>query len=87
MVSVRQDAAPPPDGLSEAFSPLPVPPDEFFLPGEPDFLPETLPERERRTFWTTEDARPFWTDPLDEGVTAYTDLMGTVIDDLMERTP
>jgi hypothetical protein len=57
------------------------------LPGEPDFLPETLPERERRESWTAEDAQPFWIDPLDEGASEYTDLMSSVIDDLMERIP
>ena len=73
--------------LSVAFSPRDVPPEEFFLPDEPDFLPETLPERERREFWTEKDARPFWQDPLDEGTFDYTELMSTVIDDLMERAP
>jgi hypothetical protein len=88
MVSVRGDAG---TGngqdMSGTFSPRPVPPEEFFLPDEPDFLPETLPEREKREFWTEEDALPFWTDPLDEGTAEYTDLMSTVIDDLMERVP
>jgi hypothetical protein len=73
--------------LREAFDPHPVPPEDFFLPGEPDFLPETIPERERRKSWTVEDALPFWTDPLDEGTAEYTDLMSSVIDDLMERIP
>jgi hypothetical protein len=88
LVSVREDAGAA-DGqdLSEAFSPRPVPPEEFFLPEEPDFLPETLLERERRKSWTEEDARPFWINPLDEGAAEYTDLMSTVIDDLMERVP
>jgi hypothetical protein len=73
--------------LSTAFSPRPVPPEEFFLPDEPDFLPETLPEREKRESWTAEDAEPFWTDPLDEGAGEYVDLMSTGIDDLMEKVP
>jgi hypothetical protein len=73
--------------LSEVFSPRSVPPEEFFLPDEPDYLPETLPEREKRKSWTVEDAAPFWTDPLDEGAGAYPDLMSTAIDDLMERVP
>jgi hypothetical protein len=88
IVSVRRDTGT--EGgqdLGEAFSPLAVPPEEFFLPGEPDFLPDTLLERERRESWTVEDARPFWIDPLGEGVSDYTDLMSAVIDDLMERTP
>lgn len=73
--------------LSEVFSPRAIPIDEFFLPDEPDFLPETLLERERRESWTVEDAQPFWRDPLDEGTFDYLELMSTVIDELMERTP
>jgi hypothetical protein len=74
-------------GLVEAFSPRPIPPEEFFLPAEPDFLPETIPERERRESWTTEDALPFWTNPLDAGALDYTELMSKGVDDLMERVP
>jgi hypothetical protein len=73
--------------LSEAFSPRAIPPEEFFLPDEPDFLPEMILERERRKSWTTEDAQPFWTDPLDEGTLDYTELMSKGIDGLMERVP
>ncbi|MDR2071417.1 MAG: hypothetical protein LBP81_08395 [Treponema sp.] len=73
--------------LSEAFSPRAVPPEEFFLPDEPDFLPETIPERERRESWTTDDVQPFWQNPLDEGTLVYTELMSKGIDDLMERVP
>jgi hypothetical protein len=88
IVSVRQDTGTEGEqDLGEAFSPLAVPPVEFFLPGEPDFLPETLPERERRESWAAEDARPFWIDPLGEGASEYTDLMSAVVDDLMERIP
>jgi hypothetical protein len=88
MMNVREDVGTENErDMSGAFSPRPVPPEEFFLPDEPDFLPETLPEREKREFWTEEDALPFWIDPLDEGTAEYTDLMSTVIDDLMERVP
>jgi hypothetical protein len=76
--------------LSGAFGPHSVPAEEFFLPGEPDFLPETIPERERRAAWTGEDAEPFWTDPAGPDAAdlgEYTDLMSAVIDDLMERVP
>ncbi|MDR2740847.1 MAG: hypothetical protein LBB98_01665 [Treponema sp.] len=84
----REDAGTGSDqDLSEVFSPRAVPPEEFFLPEEPDFLPKTLPEREKRKSWTVEDARPFWIDPLTEGASEYTDLMSGVIDDVMERIP
>jgi hypothetical protein len=73
--------------LSEAFSPRAIPQEELFLPDEPDFLPEVILERERREAWTAEDARPFWTDPLEEGADVYLDMMGTVIDELLERVP
>jgi hypothetical protein len=71
----------------EPFSARGIPPEELVLPSEPDFLPEVLLEREQRESWTAEDARPFWTDPLDEGAEEYSKLMESVIDDLMERIP
>jgi hypothetical protein len=71
----------------EPFSTRGIPPEELVLPSEPDFLPEVLLEREQRESWTAEDARPFWTDPLDAGPEEYSDLMKSVIDDLMERIP
>jgi hypothetical protein len=78
------------EDLRGAFGPHSVPVEEFFLPGEPDFLPETIREREKREAWTAEDAEPFWADPAGPGAAdagEYTDLMSTVIDDLMERVP
>jgi hypothetical protein len=85
--NARNAAAGDTQTLDEIFSPRTIPPEEFFLPEEPDFLPETLPEREKRESWTAEDAEPFWTDPVDEGAGVYVDLMSTGIDDLMERVP
>jgi hypothetical protein len=87
LTGLRKDAGTGKQDLSEAFSPRPVPPEEFFLPGEPDFLPETLAERRKRDSWSVEDALPFWIDPLGEGSAEYADLMSEVIDDLMERVP
>jgi hypothetical protein len=90
----RQGSGPAsPEGgdVSDTFRPRPIPPEEFFLPGEPDFLPEVLLERERRESWTAEDARPFWTDPLDgledAGRERYIERMGAEIDEMMERVP
>ncbi|MDR2028272.1 MAG: hypothetical protein LBP93_01900 [Treponema sp.] len=73
--------------LAESFSPLPVPPEELFLPGEPDFLPEILPERPPRGSWTAEEALPFWTDPGEKDSALWRDQVKTVIDELMERVP
>jgi hypothetical protein len=46
---------------------LAIPAEELFLPDEPDFLPGTLLERERRTSWTEQDAVEYWQDPLRSG--------------------
>jgi predicted RecB family nuclease len=73
--------------LAESFNPLPDPPEELFLPDEPDFLPEVLPERPPREFRTTEDFLPFWTDPREKDAALWRDRVKAVIDELMERVP
>jgi hypothetical protein len=73
--------------LSDTFKPLAVPPEDLFLPGEPDFLPEVLLEKERQSTWTAEDAKPFWKDPLQDNPELWRERMETVIDRLMERVP
>ena len=40
-----------------------IPPEQLFIPAEPDFLPEFLLEREPRRFWTIEDIRHYWRNP------------------------
>jgi hypothetical protein len=80
------ESAPAPPDLSEALQPRPIPPEELFLPGEPDFLPPLRLGREPRAAWTREDARPYWTDFPAEGP-VFLDLAESVIDDLMERVP
>jgi hypothetical protein len=76
-----------PAQVSDLFRPQVIPPEELFLPDEPDFLPPVLLEREQREFWTAEDARPFWWDPLDVpgGSETYLDQITSVIDELMEH--
>jgi hypothetical protein len=64
-----------------------IPPEDLFLPEEPDFAPGILLERERRTSWTAEDAEPFWQDPLRNGEEQWRNRIETVIDDLLERVP
>jgi hypothetical protein len=64
-----------------------LPQDEFFLPYEPDFVPDVLLEREPKDGWTEEDARPFWTDPLDGNETLWRERIESEIDSLLEHVP
>jgi hypothetical protein len=73
--------------LAGSFGPLPLPPEELFLPDEPDFLPEVLPERPPRESWTGEEALSFWTDPGEKNAAQWRDRAKALIDDLMERVP
>ncbi|MDR2110005.1 MAG: hypothetical protein LBP32_01715 [Spirochaetaceae bacterium] len=73
--------------LIDAFGPLPIPPEELFLPDEPDFLPEVLLGREPRESWTTEDARPFWKDPREGSADLWRERVGAAVDELLERVP
>jgi len=74
------------DAIAELFQ-VELPAEELFLEDEPDFLPEALLEREQRDEWTAADARPYWTDPKDEGEKVYEDMMSTAVDRIMERVP
>jgi len=59
----------------------------FFLPYEPDFVPDVLLEREPRDGWTEEDARPFWTDPLPGNERFWRRRIESGIDSLLEQVP
>jgi hypothetical protein len=83
----RHPKAAPPPPLADLFSPLPIPPEELFMPDEPDFLPEVLWERAPRESWTPEDALPFWTDPLDNNRRVWEGRVEGMIDELLERLP
>ena len=61
-----------------------IPPDELFLPEEPDFVPGVLLEREQRDVWTAEDAEPFWQDPLKNGELEWRDRIEKAVDGIME---
>jgi hypothetical protein len=74
------------EDIAELFR-MEIPPEDLFLGDEPDFLPDMLPEREQRGEWTGDDVRPYWTNPGDEGVKVYEDMMGAVVDGIMERVP
>jgi hypothetical protein len=65
----------------------PIPPEELFLPDEPDFLPGVILERERRDLWTAEDAEPYWYNPLEKGEELWRDRIRTVLDELLEHIP
>jgi hypothetical protein len=74
------------EAIAELFR-MEIPPEDLFLGDEPDFLPEMLPEREQRDEWTADDVRPYWTNPGAEGAKVYEDMMGAVVDGIMERVP
>ena len=77
--------------LASARSPAPyrhaIPPDELFLPDEPDFVPGVQLEREQRAQWTVEDVEPFWQDPLRQGEQEWRDEIERTIDEIMESVP
>jgi hypothetical protein len=64
-----------------------VPPEDIFLPDEPDFIPGVLLGREKRTSWTDQDAVIFWQDPLKEGEERWREKIETAIDEFLERVP
>jgi hypothetical protein len=73
-------------GAREAVE-LAIPPEDLFFPGEPDFVPSLLLEREPRGFWTPDDIAPFWEDPLNLGRDRWVKEMELVMDKLMEDVP
>jgi len=66
---------------------IPVPAEELFLPGEPDYIPGVILEREQRTSWTEEDAKEFWQDPLRYGEEQWREKIEKTINEYMERVP
>lgn len=74
-------------GEGARFRGPPVPPEEWFLPDEPDFVPGVLLERERRSGWAAADAAPHWQDPLKNGEEPWRERVETAIDELLERVP
>ncbi|MCL2879662.1 MAG: hypothetical protein FWF29_05385 [Treponema sp.] len=71
-------------GLSDSGQSV-IPPEELFLPAEPDFIPGVLLEREKRAVWTAKDAAPYWQDPLKYGEEPWRQQIEKTIDDLMEH--
>jgi hypothetical protein len=66
---------------------IPIPPEEIFLPEEPDFVPGVILDRERRTEWTENDAQEYWRDPLKEGEEQWREKIESEIDKYLERVP
>ena len=64
-----------------------LPAEDFFLPYEPDFVPDVLLEKEPKDGWDEEDARPFWTDPLEGNERTWRKRIETGIDALLEHVP
>ncbi|MDR3160688.1 MAG: hypothetical protein LBU28_03640 [Spirochaetaceae bacterium] len=69
------------------FRSVTIPPEDLFLPEEPDFLPPVILEREQRDAWTVDDAESYWYDPLEPGEAEWRERVEQVIDDLLERVP
>jgi hypothetical protein len=64
-----------------------IPPEDLFLPDEPDFIPGVMLEREQRETWTADDAAPFWIDPLKNGEQQWRDRIEATVDKIMENVP
>lgn len=62
-----------------------IPPEELFIPAEPDFVPQFLPEREPRSFWSLDDIRPYWENPGNSEL--WQEEIKTEVDKLMEGVP
>ena len=62
-----------------------IPPEDLFIPEEPDFLPDFLLEREPRRSWTVDDIRPYWRNPGNEGL--WRGEVKSAVDKLMEGVP
>ena len=62
-----------------------IPPEDLFLPDEPDFIPGVILDREKRSVWTVDDVMPWWQDPSRDGEEQWRDRIERTIDELMEN--
>ena len=62
-----------------------IPPEELFIPDEPDFLPEFLLEREPRISWSIDDISPYWRSPTSPEF--WQGAIRSAVDELMESVP
>jgi hypothetical protein len=73
--------------LTESFRPLPLAPEDIFLPDEPDALPEFIPARPQREAWTAADAAEYWIDPLEGKEALWRGRFRAALEDLLEAVP
>jgi hypothetical protein len=73
--------------LAAEYKELTLSPEDFFLPDEPDFVPDVILEREPRDGWAEEDARPFWSDPMENNGDTWRKRIQSGVDDLLEHIP
>jgi hypothetical protein len=72
---------------SQLLAPHAIKPEDLFLPAEPDFIPEVILDREPRNLWTEEDAKQFWSDPLNGKTDVWKNRIFDAVDDIMENIP
>ena len=65
---------------------LNIPPEDLFIPAEPDFLPGFLLEREPRHSWSIEDIHPYWKKP-EGNPDLWREKIKSAVDKLMEDVP
>ena len=62
-----------------------IPPEELFIPDEPDFVPDFLLEREPRHLWSIDEIRPYWRTPGNPEF--WHNVIRSAVDELMENIP
>ena len=64
-----------------------IPSEDLFIPGEPDFLPGFLLEREPRHSWSLEEIRPYWRIPGPANQELWRGELKSAVDKIMESVP
>lgn len=85
LLLVSRSGNPRENDLPAAAVSVTIPSEDFFIPAEPDFVPEFLPEREPRRFWTLDDIRPYWKTPGNAEL--WRAEIKSAVDKLMEGVP
>lgn len=79
--------AAPPGERAFPVTPGLIPPEELFLPDQPDFAPGVLLGRERRDGWTIDDVGQWWANPLAEGEELWRSRIEAMVEEIMEGVP